>query len=105
VTAKYTVGHVLVLARDGGSLIDSEPLGIDVDLPSIGPGDGFDMKNNGAGIGVDVGAAWEGGRWALGASVQNVFNTFAWELDGFAYRPGEALFNGADSESDFDGHH
>ena len=99
-TLKYTVGHAVVAARDDGSVITANPIGIDLAFPSILP-DSFNA-NNGTGVGLDLGLAWEGTAWAVSVAVQNVFNTFQWELDAFAYRPG-TVFADADSvATDFD---
>ena len=98
-TLKYTVGHVLVLARDAGTIIRSNPVELDVRLPSIAPGEDFSV-DNGNGVGLDVGGAWESNKWAVGVTIQNVFNTFEWDLDGFVYRSGEALVNDTVTASD-----
>ncbi len=101
-TLKYTVGHVLVLGRDAGSIIRSNPVELDVRLPSIAPGDDLDA-DNGTGLGLDVGGAWENDKWAVGVAIQNVFNTFKWDLDGFVYRSGEALVSDTlNASDDFD---
>jgi hypothetical protein len=99
-TLKYTMGHAVVATRDDGSMITANPIGIDLALPSILP-DSFNV-NNGTGIGLDVGVAWEGSTWAISAAVQNVFHTFQWNLDAFAFRPGEVLADNASVTTDFD---
>jgi hypothetical protein len=39
----------------------------------------------------------------MGLSVRNIFNTFEWSEDALVYRPGEAFFDGSDSDdTDFD---
>lgn len=101
-TVKYTVGHALVLGRDAGSLLSSDPIEVELRFPTIGPGEEFDAMNAGQGFGLDLGAAWEFGPWSAGASVQNVISTFEWNVDELAYRPGEAYFNDTDNGSDFD---
>jgi hypothetical protein len=58
--------------------------------------------NHGSGVGLDLGIAWERGAWAVGAALLNVFHTFEWDLEGMFFRPGEAVFDGGDGESDFD---
>ena len=99
-TLKYTVGHVLALGRDSGSIIRSNPVELAVSFPSIGP-PGDDLgADNGTGLGLDVGGAWENEKWAVGVAIQNVFNTFQWDLDGFVYRSGEALVNDTVTASD-----
>ena len=99
-TLKYTVGHVLVTASDAGSVIRSNPIGIDLALPSIAP-DSLTL-NNGTGMGLDLGLAWEGSALAVSTSVQNVYNTFQWKLDGFAYRAGDIVLDVDSTATDFD---
>ena len=98
-TLKYTVGHVLALGRDSGSIIRSNPVELDVRFPSIGPGSDL-SADNGTGLGLDLGGAWENEKWAVGVAIQNVFNTFEWDLEGFVYRSGEALVNDTLTASD-----
>jgi len=90
-TLKYTVGHGVGAIRDAGSIIRADPAAIDLRLPSIAP-ESFTI-NNGTGVGLDLGLAWEGSTWAVSAAIQNVFNTFGWNLDNHAYRPGSILFD------------
>ena len=99
-TLKYTVGHGVLAARDDGSTITANPIGIDLALPSIAP-DSFNA-NSGSGVGLDIGAAWEGSTWTLTAAIQNLFHTFQWDLEGFAYRPGTVLFEADTTATDFD---
>ncbi len=99
-TLKYTVGHGVLAARDDGSTITANPIGIDLMLPSIAP-DSFNA-NSGSGVGLDLGVAWEGSTWTLTAAIQNLFHTFQWDLEGFAYRPGTVLFEADTTATDFD---
>ena len=99
-TLKYTVGHGVLAARDDGSTITANPIGIDLALPSIAP-DSFNA-NSGSGVGLDIGAAWEGSTWTLTAAIQNLFHTFQWDLEGFAYRPSTVLFEADTTATDFD---
>jgi hypothetical protein len=99
-TLKYTVGHGLVTGSDNGSVIRSNPIGLDLSLPSIAP-DSFTV-NNGTGIGLDLGLGWETETLVVSASVQNVFNTFQWTLDAFAYRAGVLTVDGTTVSDDFD---
>ena len=99
-TLKYTVGHTLVLGRDSGSLIQNNPVEIDLRFPSIAPSsdEGSSVgsilrANNGTGVGIDVGGAWQSGKLMVGVTIQNLFNTFEWDLDGFVYRSGKVLVN------------
>ena len=85
---------------DGTSFIQGNPIMMDLSLPSIAP-DTFTV-NNGSGVGLDLGVAWEDSTWAVTASIQNLFHTFQWELDAYAYRPGEVIFDGTSISDDFD---
>ena len=100
VTLKYTIGHGVAAFRDDGSTIRANPPGIDLVLPSIAP-DSFTV-NNGTGLGLDLGLAWEGSTWAVSAAIQNVFNSFQWILDDFSYRPGTVLLEADTTATDFD---
>ena len=103
VTLKYTIGHMGMTALDAGSVVRANPFSIDLQIPSISPST-FDydgLKNNGSGIGMDFGLAWEGSKWAVSAAVQNVFNTFQWDLTDYDYRIGEFTLNGTSITSDF----
>ena len=101
VTLKYTLGHVVVTGGDDGtSVIRTNPIMLDLSLPSIAP-DSFTV-DNGTGVGLDLGVAWEDSTWAFTASIQNVFNTFQWNLDAYAYRPGELVVDGTSVSDDFD---
>ena len=99
-TLKYTLGHVVVAGGDDGtSFIQGDPIMMDLSLPSIAP-DSFTV-NNGSGVGLDLGVAWEDSTWAVTASIENLFHTFQWELDAYAYRPGEVIFDGTEISDDF----
>jgi hypothetical protein len=99
-TLKYTLEHVVVTGRDDGtSFIQGDPIMMDLSLPSITP-DSFTV-NNSTGVGLDLGVAWEDSTWAVTASIQNVFHTFQWELDAYAYRPGEVIFDGTSISDNF----
>jgi len=93
-TLKYTVGHFTALASDIGSVIRGDSIGLN--LPSIinipddfGANPLDDINNNGTGVGLDLGLAWEGEKWGFSAAVQNVFHTFEWDLTAPEYRVGE----------------
>ena len=103
-TLKYTVGDGVLAARDDGSVITANPIGIDLALPSIAPDsfpDSFNA-NSGSGVGLDLGVAWEGLTWTLTAAIQNLFHTFQWDLEEFAYRPGTVLLEADTTATDFD---
>lgn len=94
VTLKYTVGHFTALASDFGSVVRGDSIGLS--LPSIinipedfSPNPLDEVNNNGAGVGLDLGLAWEGEKWGFSLAVQNVFHTFEWDLTAAEYRVGE----------------
>lgn len=101
VTGSYSIGSGLVVGRDGGSLLRSSPLSIEVDFPMLVPSEDWSF-NNGSGLGLDVGAVWVGPRMTVGATIQNIVNTFEWNLDGYSYVAGVARYEQGDSQSDFD---
>ncbi|MGD2069516.1 MAG: conjugal transfer protein TraF [Gemmatimonadota bacterium] len=101
-TVKYSVGHAVVVGRDVGSAVGNDPLEVAIDFPVLStPVDDAGLEN-GSGLGLDLGVAWERGPLRLGATAQNVLSTFAWDVDGMVFRPGTALFNEDESGSDFD---
>jgi len=102
VTGKYVVGNGLVIGRDMGSYASATPLSVATDFPILATDPDSVQFNNGTGVGMDVGAVWRGPAVTVGATIQNVFNSFQFTLDHFTYIPGQALFNGTTSESDFD---
>ncbi len=102
VTAKYTVGHALLLGRNRGSRVTADPLALDLAFPIVTRDSDWDGMNAGSGFGLDLGAAWQGERLTLGASLRNVIQTFSWDASRLTYRPGEAFFNGGTSSSDFE---
>lgn len=102
ITAKYTMGHGLVVGRDDGSTLTSDPLGLQVQFPVVfTETDDYDY-NQGTGVGLDVGALWIGPTLTLGASVQNVVHTFEWRLDDMRYSPGYAVYDAVADSSDVD---
>jgi hypothetical protein len=102
VTGKYTMGNVLIVGRDTGSMAGTSPLGVELQFPVVLPRTENSEHNHGTGIGFDVGALWEGPTVTLGATIQNIVHTFDWKLDHLSYIPGEALFNQDTTTSDFD---
>jgi hypothetical protein len=104
-TLKYTVGHVAGLARDAGSIIRSDS--INLSLPSVlNVPEEFEpdilKENEGTGVGLDIGVAWEGTKWAFSGALQNVFNTFQWDLTNAEYRLGELDLDIEEITSNFD---
>jgi len=101
VTGTYSIGTGLVVGRDGGTLVRSDPLSVQFEFPMLFPGEDFSF-DNGSGMGLDLGAVWVGSGMTVGATIQNVVNNFEWDLAGFSYVAGEALYDQDTSESDFD---
>jgi hypothetical protein len=97
VTGKFVSGAGVLRAQDNGTLITSN--NVSVQFPIIySP----EAGSNGTGIGVDLGAAWSAGRLSLGATAQNVVNSFKWETTKLRSKAGSATFDGNVSSSNFD---
>ena len=102
-TVKYMVGNALAMGADRSSAASTAPLGMTVDFPVVQSDSTFgDNGNVGSGLGLDVGASWQAGPFAVAASVQNVLNTFAWNVDEFYWRAGRATYDAGGSTQDFD---
>jgi hypothetical protein len=97
-TGKYIVGHGMASLRDNGSSITSDPLALHVDAPMVLT-DTATLRN-GAGFGLDIGAAWTLGKFRTGAVVRNAVNTFRWDTDRLYYVPLRATIDGAVQEAD-----
>jgi len=114
VTAKYSIGHDVVVGRSMSGSIHDDPIRLDLNFPVVQTVDGYisDLMSsgfawkmpgsNGNGIGVDVGFMLKQERLSLGASIQNVLNTFSWDESKLKYRPGTASFELGQYNSDFD---
>ncbi len=99
-TGKYTIGHILVSGDDSQGSADID--GFDLAFPMVNTvidPDSFTL-NNGTGVGLDVGVALELGAWTFGAAVQNVTNTFEWDVDKLRYRPLSLLARDAEFVGD-----
>lgn len=101
-TLSYSMGHALVLGRDLGSSVGSDPVEVELRFPLLSSDPDADRLDNGSGFGLDLGLAWARDDLRMGVSVRNVMNTFAWDVDDLVFRRGTALFNKDDSDSDFD---
>jgi hypothetical protein len=95
-TAKYVRGAGVLRAQDAGSAVTAADVA--VRFPVVHSSG----ASAGAGYGLDLGAAWQSGRLALGARIENVVNTFAWDESSLRYRAASASFDGTTSASDFD---
>ena len=98
VTGKYIVGNFLGMAQDDGSATTASS--VSVDMPDV-----YSPRSSnfmiGSGEGMDAGLAWTSRRLSLGATVQNIVNTFAWDSTKLLSQPGTALFNGSTNASNF----
>lgn len=103
VTGKYVVGNFLARggAANGSSLGQDTitaafPMIVSMGLPA--PGDttsnGKINPMAGKGFGLDLGFAWSNPVFSIGASLQNVMNTFAWDSTQMSTRTLSASFNG-----------
>lgn len=103
-TGKYVIGNGLLVGRDAGSFANSDPVSVEIDFPVLIPyGASDDFRfDHGNGVGLDLGALWESRSMIVGATIQNILNTFEWNLDEYSYIPGEAFFDQDNSDSDFD---
>ncbi|HEX9107040.1 MAG TPA: DUF5723 family protein [Longimicrobiales bacterium] len=98
VAGKYTIGHVLAYGQDRGSSLTANPIVINLNFPVIST-DTSSLFNNGSGLGLDLGAAYEAGKLTLSGALQNVFNSFKWQQSKLTYRPAAAFFNGDSSSA------
>lgn len=101
-TAKYHIGHALLIGRDQGSRARTDPLGVTLDLPTVLTSVDASLSDGGTGIGLDLGARIERGNWIMAGTVRNLVNTFAWDGASLAFRPGTGLFDGDVFEVEFD---
>lgn len=88
VTGKYVIGHGMAWGEQSAGATTVDPVSVDLEFPLVHTdlGNGFG-PNGGNGFGMDVGAALETGTWTVAAVVQNVVNSFAWDLSALQYRP------------------
>jgi hypothetical protein len=100
-TVKYTIGHVMLYGQDQGSKVTANPISLNVQFPTITTDTGS-YFNNGSGIGLDLGGAWQNNTWTVAAAVQNVFNSFKWSESKLRYRPARAVFTADSSSTQFD---
>ncbi|HKG93153.1 MAG TPA: hypothetical protein VKA84_14710 [Gemmatimonadaceae bacterium] len=101
-TLGYTVGHAFVRGRDAGTALTARPLEVDIKFPVVQSDTSYDDFQVGSGVGLDLGAAWQGGRWSVALSTQNLVSTFAWDESKLYYRRGAAFFDIDTSSTNFD---
>ena len=86
-TVKFSLGHAAGMMDGGRASASSSPLAVAADFPTIYT-KRDDIGNVGSGFGLDLGVQFASPRGLkLGAAIENVFNTFAWEEAKLAYRP------------------
>lgn len=102
VTTRWVTGHALVLGRDLGSEVGSDPLQVGLDWPVVHTRSEAGAMDGGTGVALDLGASWEGGPWAASLAIRDAVNTFSWDESSLEVRPGAAFFDGEHSETDFD---
>lgn len=105
-TAKYTMGHLLAIGAGSTGATTTDPIGVDFAFPVVHTDFGEDEAsvevNNGNGFGLDIGAGYETGMWTFAVAVQNVINTFAWDVSRLQYRDASLVFNEDQRETSFD---
>ncbi|GMV04844.1 MAG: hypothetical protein AMXMBFR53_11240 [Gemmatimonadota bacterium] len=101
-TLKYSVGHGVAYGEEQGGSISADPIKVDLKFPVVMVDDEDYSANAGSGFGVDVGFQMERDRLHFGASVQNLFNTFAWDEDKLVFRAGSASLEKGSNSTDFD---
>lgn len=84
-TVKYSVGHG-AMAMDGpGGVAAASPLAFSLDMPAVYT-KGDEVGFAGAGVGLDLGFQYASDGLAVGGTIRNLFNTFAWDHQKTAYR-------------------
>lgn len=101
-TLKYSIGHLVITGRDDGGAFQSDPVRADLRFPTVAFDSDQGGLDHGSGFGLDLGLQVVKDRLSGGVAVLNAFHTFAWKEDGLVYRPGTALLEQGNSESDFD---
>ena len=99
VTGKYIIGNAVMMAQDQGSTTTVDA--ISVNFPMVYSQPDSDVVV-GSGAGVDLGLAWSHGKLSVGATVQNVFNSFAWDETKLRSKAATAFYDGNTNTKDFD---
>lgn len=107
ITGKRSYGHVVAVGRSESGVLEADPIRGTVEFPLIAScqdevGCTQDHGNGGAGFGLDLGAMLDLGEITVGASVQNVLSSFAWDATKLGYRPGTLRIEDGDYETDFE---
>lgn len=102
-TLKYTVGHYFITGVDDGGTLTTSPLGVDLAFPFAVADTSIDeFPNRGSGIGLDVGAAWSASIFSAGVMVENLVNTFEWNIDELYFYRGNVVFTSDTSYTEFE---
>ena len=108
-TGKYVQGHGLAVARSLSGALESDPIRGTLEFAAVTTCTDDaevlcdqDFANGGSGVGVDVGAMLDLGDLTLGASIQNLVNTFEWDETLLGYRPGTLLVEDGTTDTDFE---
>ena len=101
-TLKYSVGHLLGVAREQGGGTTGDPVTVNANLPSVTVDSDDPDGNIGTGVGLDLGFQMKQGGVSFGVTARNVINTFEWDTTELFYRPGTAAFSQGENETDFD---
>lgn len=84
-TVKYSLGHGALVMDGPGGVASASPVALSLDMPVV-----YTKRDEigaaGSGIGLDVGFQFASGGLAMGATIRNLFNTFAWDDQQSAYR-------------------
>lgn len=107
VTGKLVLGHGMAVGRTVEGAFQSDPLEATLDFTVVTSCvDEVECTeehfNGGSGVGLDVGALFEVGELTLGASLHDLVNTFSWNEDHLAFRPGTGTFRTGDQDPDND---
>lgn len=101
-TLKYSMGNAVAYGREQGGSVSANPVRVDLEFPVVTMSNEDYDPNNGTGVGLDVGFQMEREGLHLGLSVQNIFNTFAWDESRLVFRPGTASLQEGSNDTDFD---
>ncbi len=99
---RFLVAHGLVMGRDLGSLVGADPVAVELRFPLVTPTEGSVAWDRGRGVGLDLGGAWSVGPWTGFLAVQDVLNSFRWDLAQMEFRAGTAVFQEGSGSSDFE---
>ncbi|HEY2848722.1 MAG TPA: hypothetical protein VGI97_02510 [Gemmatimonadaceae bacterium] len=113
ITLKYVMGNFMLIGQDAGSTIDAN--NVNVNFPVVmtntndstgsggsgNSGGANSVTKGGKGVGMDVGYAWRGDRMTASFVIQNLFNSFTWDVTQLESRPGTATFNTTTNGSNF----